>query len=317
MSLTLKSLVRGLCGAALLLSLLAPTASAASTLLVDPLLSNVTIGINVGFFIDDEGNGVNPDTNQPYSPGDVNPNTGNPVIFFGLGASVGQGDPSAAAAVAPGGVVPIFSNGATAQLNGTVDVNSIGFSITSAAIGLNTSGLWQPGIVSPGDSLGPPAPAELGIYIDAGGVVPGEYVVATINNTQLSLNSANAALSGGNQGNFSGPGTLTLVNALLNGFAAGPLNDSLTSTITNESTSTTLSGNFSLLGNIGTLNLPFNVIQYAEFGDSLPGVWAQINQSGVVVATGLVPEPSTLAMAMTAMVGMGWYGIRRRTRRAR
>jgi len=313
MSVNLKKLVLGLCGAALMLTLVARTASADSVLNVIPP-SNVSLTISLGLFVDDEGGTTVPGSDPAvgYGPGDINPNTGNPVSFVSFGDSVGQANPSALPFL-PGGVVPVLGDGSSTTLNGTVTVNSIGFSISSAAIGADQSGLWQPGTVSPGDAAGPPAPGELGIFIDASGIIPGEIVVATLNNTLLSLDSANAALSGGNQGNFSGPGTLTLVNALINGFAAGPLATAINSPVTNESTSTTVAGNFSLLGNIGTLTLPFSSVLYA----STNGLWAQIEQSGTIYATGLVPEPSTFVMAMSGMAGMGWYGVRRRNRRAR
>ena len=171
--------------------------------------SNLSVSVGVGVFVDDEGNGSNPITNDPYGPGDINPDDGNPVSFFALGTSVGQGNPSVPPTVLlPGGILPITSDGSNASANGTVSVTPGGFTIDSGSIGLNDSGLWQPGNGT--DTTAPPVLAPLGAYIDLGGVIAGEYVLATLSGLSISLNTSGPlALDG--LGNFTDPnGTVNL-----------------------------------------------------------------------------------------------------------
>jgi hypothetical protein len=275
--------------------------------------SNVNIGLSVGAFIDDEGNTNNPDTGNPYAPGDTNPDDGNPVTFFSLGNAVGQGDPSVPPSVlGPFGVTPVLSNGLTTSLNGTVDVTPGGFSINSANLGLNLSGAWQPG--NGVDVTGPPAPGELGAFVDLGNVIPGEYLLASLNSTLLSVNTS-GPLSLDGLGNFSDSnGTLNLVSTTLAGFAAGPLAAPVNTTITNQASTTTLAGNYSVVGGVPTLNLPFSATSYTNLQPSTGlALYAQITESGTVVAT-QVPEPGTFVLMAGALVGACVYRFRR-TRR--
>jgi hypothetical protein len=272
--------------------------------------SNVTIGISVGAFVDDEGNSNNPVTGAVYGPGDINPDDGNPVTFFSLGSSVGQGDPSVPpSALGPFGVTPVLSTGLTTSLNGSVDVTPGGFSINSANLGLNVSGAWQPG--NGVDVTGPPAPGELGAFVDLGNVIPGEYLLASLNGTILSVNTS-GPLSLDGLGNFSDPnGNLNLVSTTLAGFAAGPLAAPVNTTITNQAATTTLAGNYSVVGGVPTLTLPFNATSYTNLQSATGlALYAQINESGTVVAQ-QVPEPGTFVLMACALVGACVYRFRR------
>ena len=149
---------------------------------VNQSLSSVGLSIALGGFQDDEGNTSNPITNNPYGPGDINPYYNTPVFFVAQTAtSIGQANPLVPAGILPGGVAAGTSDGSSAQANGTVDVTPTGFTINNSSIGLNNSGLWQPGVAVPGNATGPPSPGQLGIYLDAGGLIPTEYAVATVN----------------------------------------------------------------------------------------------------------------------------------------
>ncbi|HEY2837762.1 MAG TPA: hypothetical protein VGJ26_01340, partial [Pirellulales bacterium] len=48
----------------------------ADTLTIDSALSSINVVVSVGAFVDDEGNNTNPDTGNPYGPGDINPDDG-------------------------------------------------------------------------------------------------------------------------------------------------------------------------------------------------------------------------------------------------
>ena len=177
----LKSVLRlslGCALAALPLAVGLRSANADTLTIIAP--SNVTMTIGVGVFQDDEGNINNPDTGNPYAPGDTNPDDGTPVSFLPFGTSVGQGDPSVPPAVLlPGGIVPVTSDGSNTTLNGTVSVTPGAGTLTinSANVGLNTSGLWQPGYGVADEHGGPPSIAELGLYIDLSGLFGGNLCV--------------------------------------------------------------------------------------------------------------------------------------------
>jgi hypothetical protein len=279
--------------------------ASAEVLTVDSLQSSATVTIGIGVFQDNDGSFTDPDGNS-YLPDSLGPD-GNPVHFFSLGNSVGQGDPSVDPLNIPGGVVPGFSDGSTAQLNGTVTVNPGAFAITGANLGLNVSGLWQPGTISPTDANGPPSASELGLYIDV--AAAGSYLVANLNASQFSLSTGNVPLVGNN---FSDPnGNLTLVTSTINGFAGGALATTLSTTLTNQPATANLTGTYTVAGLVSTLSVPFSAQTYADLSAVQPGLYASITESGQVVAVGVVPEPSSIVLVGMGLVGLAFARFRR------
>jgi hypothetical protein len=235
------------------------------------------------------------------------------VTFGALGSSVGQTDPGSAGFVAPGGAVSVFGDGSSAQLNGTISVTPAGFQINSAAIGLNVSGAYQP--TNTLDTNAPPTPSELGVTIDLNNVIGGAYAVARLNGTTLSIGTGPVSLDGG--GNFSDPnGVVNLLSSNVIGFAGLPAGlggpQALNTTITNQLTNATIAGTYSTLGPVQTLNIP-NLIAttYVSAGSSLPGFYIALTQTANIVATAVVPEPSTMILAGFGLVGLCFASYRR------
>ena len=205
----------------------------ADTLSIDLGRGALTIAIGIGWFNDTFGSNQNEDTNAYYGPGDIGDLDGVPVTFKAYATSEGQGNAAVPPAnLLPGGIVPGFSDGSSAQANGTINVTPAGFTIDSAAIGLDNSGLWQPGTVSPKDVTGPPSAAQLGLYLDANALIPGEYGVVQVNGASFNL-ATSAALALGAGGSFTDPAALLTLNAAtITGFLAGSIGRPLNETIT-------------------------------------------------------------------------------------
>jgi hypothetical protein len=284
----------------------------AATLTINPALSSISVVVQVGSFVDGDGNTQNPDTGDPYGPGSLDPN-GDPVPFVALGSSIGQADPGAAPFVLPGGVVPVLGDGSSTSLNGTINVTPGGFQINSAAVGLNVSGAWQPS--NPTDSNGPPVPSELGIFLDLNNAIPTAYAVARLTGTTLDISTGAVSIDG--FGNFSDPNaTITLLTSNVIGYANGPailgLPAALNTVISNEATTAPLSGTFTTVGPVSTLNIPSLVAtSYVSAGASLPGFYIALIQTSNIVATAVVPEPSTIALAGMGLVGLAFASYRR------
>lgn len=188
-----------LCGA---LVCLAVTPALGDSLVVNPNLSTLTFGIEVGLYLEE----------------------GNPASFQALATAVGQGGVPVGPGKLPGPVVPGFSDGLSAQVVGKLDVTPAGFSINSANLSLLDSGLWQPG------SNIDPDPGEyafdhIAISADLGGFLegwlaatppdpPDVYATALLDAIGLSLSTATVPLGGG--GSFSDPsGAITLNSGLI------------------------------------------------------------------------------------------------------
>ena len=107
-------------------------------------------------------------------------------------------------------------------------------------------------------------------------------------------------------------GTLTVSTATVTGFAAGPVASPFNTVINNISATTPLAGTYTVLGPTSTLSIPsISATTYQDLSSVLPGLWAQVTVSGNVVASAVVPEPSTIALAGFGLVGLALAAYRR------
>lgn len=271
--------------AATAMTLGASRASAVS-LTIDQSLSFLNMGIQLGSY--DDFN---------------DPNTWN---FFAPAVGQGIALPNGGGA---GQVTPGYSSGLSAQLAGTIDVTPGNFSIDSANAVPQDSGLWQPNGT---DLLSPPVSSQFGGYILADLFNPADTeVILRVFNSAFSFGTGNLALDG--FGNFTDPtGNLQLTQAFADIVFNTPFGVGGEAGVATglQSTVAPLAGNYSG----GVLNLPFAVSLPVDLIDATGApLMLLFTLTGNI--TTVVPEPSSIAMACSAMVGVVAYGVYGRRRR--
>ncbi|MBX7073201.1 MAG: PEP-CTERM sorting domain-containing protein [Pirellulales bacterium] len=135
-------------------------------------------------------------------------------------------------------------------------------------------------------------------------------VWASLKDFQLDITSGSLALTGNN---FPGTQTLTAIGGdlaytdVINGGFVSPGNSSL---IGLALANNAANGTLTQLGNNLTLTIPVSVSQPVD----IDGTGVDLIVAGTLVATAVIPEPSTLLLAGMGAVGVGLLAARRRRR---
>lgn len=264
--------------------------ASADTLTIDSSLSFLNMGILLGSY-EGENPQEDPGSWQFFAP----------AVGQGLAMPIGGG---------PGQVTPGYSSGLSAQLGGTVDVTPGNFSIDGANAVPLDSGLWQP---NGADLLQSPTAGQFGAYILADLFATNDTeVILRVFNSAFNFETNNLILDG--FGNFvDANGLLELSNAFADAvfntpFGVGGQAGIETGT---QGTNAPLAGNYSG----GVLTMPFSVTLPVDLAPSLDGapLFLLFTLEGTIVT--VVPEPSSIAMACSAMFGVVAYGVYGRRRR--
>jgi hypothetical protein len=201
-----------------------------------------------------------------------------------------------------GSTTASYSGSITVDVNNLLNPSSIQLLGSSAVAAV--TGPWRP------EAGGGPAAGNPGVGQDAnyglqlaGGALGTAY--AAIRNLQFNVTSAPAAVVGGA---FPSTQSLNVVSGLFAfnlppAFMSPPGQDDLSGdTLTNAAA---MSSTYSVAGSTATLRIPINIVDQ----DDLTVVY-----SGQLVATGRIPEPSSLALICVALMGLTSFAgtVRRR-----
>lgn len=268
------------------------TIAKGDTYFIDSSQSTIQLTISVGVYDDP-----------------LDPSTFDPV----LGTMVGQATALPLGNI-PGGVVPLFGDGGSAQLSGAlnVDIYTAGWVAFSSAGGITllNSGLWQPNPA--GDASGLPTPAQAAGYLQASLIDPDDVqVFAALSNTTFGVHTF-GLLDVGPGGVFHDPfGMSTLLTNDLAGYIISPVfTGPLSYSMANPFSKYT-DFNGTLLGN----ELIFNFSTFLDDNqeDTL-GVPLIVRQAiNVHIVARPVPEPGTWALAACGAVAL--LGVRRTSHR--